>query len=212
MQKIKNFSPQQKLAMSWWSRKPYCDYDAIICDGAVRSGKTLAMSIGFVSWAMTCFQNGSFALCGKTITSLKRNVMTPLLELLGSLGFTCLERVSRNYVDISLSGRTNRFYLFGGRDESSAALIQGMTLCGVFLDEVALMPRSFVEQALARCSVTGCGSGTNACTAGHFMTGLYWASGRRQTGWCIPCLHRNAMWCRRLRPVTATGSPVITAQ
>ena len=61
MQKIKNFSPQQKLAMSWWSRKPYCDYDAIICDGAVRSGKTLAMSIGFVSWAMTCFQNGSFA-------------------------------------------------------------------------------------------------------------------------------------------------------
>ena len=155
MQKIKNFSPQQKLAMSWWSRKPYCDYDAIICDGAVRSGKTLAMSIGFVSWAMTCFQNGSFALCGKTITSLKRNVMTPLLELLGSLGFTCLERVSRNYVDISLSGRTNRFYLFGGRDESSAALIQGMTLCGVFLDEVALMPRSFVEQALARCSVTG---------------------------------------------------------
>ena len=32
MQKIKNFSPQQKLAMSWWSRKPYCDYDAIICD------------------------------------------------------------------------------------------------------------------------------------------------------------------------------------
>lgn len=257
MQKIKNFSPQQKLAMSWWSRKPYCDYDAIICDGAVRSGKTLAMSIGFVSWAMTCFQNGSFALCGKTITSLKRNVMTPLLELLGSLGFTCLERVSRNYVDISLSGRTNRFYLFGGRDESSAALIQGMTLCGVFLDEVALMPRSFVEQALARCSVTGsrlwfncnpdhpnhwfyrewirktkentpcisispwrttplfpsvCGSGTNACTAGHFMTGLYWASGRRRTGWCIPCLHRNAMWCRRLRPVTATGSPVITAQ
>ena len=222
MQKIKNFSPQQKLAMSWWSRKPYCDYDAIICDGAVRSGKTLAMSIGFVSWAMTCFQNGSFALCGKTITSLKRNVMTPLLELLGSLGFTCLERVSRNYVDISLSGRTNRFYLFGGRDESSAALIQGMTLCGVFLDEVALMPRSFVEQALACISISPwrttplfpsvCGSGTNACTAGHFMTGLYWASGRRQTGWCIPCLHRNAMWCRRLRPVTATGSPVITAQ
>lgn len=152
---FKTFSPKQKLAMSWWSRKPYRDYDAIICDGAVRSGKTLSMSIGFISWAMTSFQSGSFALCGKTITALKRNVMTPLLGLLGNLGFTCLERVSRNYVDITLCGRTNRFYLFGGRDESSAALIQGMTLCGVFLDEVALMPRSFVEQALARCSVTG---------------------------------------------------------
>ena len=45
--------------------------------------------------------------------------------------------------------------LFGGRDESSAALIQGSTLAGVLLDETALMPRSFVEQAIARCSVPG---------------------------------------------------------
>ena len=72
---FKTFSPKQKLAMSWWSRKPYRDYDAIICDGAVRSGKTLSMSIGFISWAMTSFQGGSFALCGKTITALKRNVI-----------------------------------------------------------------------------------------------------------------------------------------
>ena len=149
------FSPKQRTAMCWWSQRRYSGYDAIICDGAVRSGKTLSMSIGFVSWAMSTFRGGSFALCGKTVTALKRNVMTPLVQLLGSLGFTCLERVSKNYVDISLAGITNRFYLFGGRDESSAALIQGMTLCGVFLDEVALMPRSFVEQAVARCSVTG---------------------------------------------------------
>ncbi len=149
------FSRRQKLAMTWWSRPSCLQYDAIICDGAVRSGKTLSMSIGFVSWAMTCFQGGSFAMCGKTVTALKRNVMTPLLSLLGNLGFTCLEKVSKNYVDITLSGVTNRFYLFGGKDESSASLIQGMTLCGVFLDEVALMPRSFVEQALARCSVSG---------------------------------------------------------
>ena len=51
--------------------------------------------------------------------------------------------------------RVNRFYLFGGKDESSYMLIQGVTLAGVLLDEVALMPRSFVEQALARCSVSG---------------------------------------------------------
>lgn len=58
-------------------------------------------------------------------------------------------------MEIEYSGRRNRFYLFGGKDESSAALIQGMTLGGVLLDEVALMPRSFVEQALARCSLNG---------------------------------------------------------
>ena len=51
--------------------------------------------------------------------------------------------------------KTNYYYVFGGKDESSYQLIQGMTLAGVFLDEVALMPRSFVEQALGRCSVDG---------------------------------------------------------
>ena len=94
-------------------------------------------------------------MCGKTITSLRRNVITPMLPMLADYGFTVSEKVSRNYFDITLLGRTNRVYLFGGRDESSAALIQGMTLAGVFFDEVALMPRSFVEQALARCSVSG---------------------------------------------------------
>ncbi|MBR2284248.1 MAG: PBSX family phage terminase large subunit [Ruminococcus sp.] len=153
--KIQQLSPKQRLAVSWWCRKGYSHYDAIICDGAVRSGKTLSMSLGFVTWACTCFSGSSFALCGKTVTSLRRNVITPLLPLLSDIGFDCRELVSRSYIDITFLGRTNRFYLFGGKDEGSAALIQGMTLSGVFLDETALMPRSFVEQALARCSVEG---------------------------------------------------------
>ena len=141
--------------LTWWNSEKDKHHDAIICDGAVRSGKTLCMSLSFVAWAMATFNNSSFALCGKTITSLKRNVTTPLISLLKSFGFSCLERISKNYIDITFKNRTNRFYVFGGKDESSAALIQGMTLSGVMLDEVALMPRSFVEQALARCSVTG---------------------------------------------------------
>ena len=150
---FKPFSPKQKLALRWWALPQYRDYDAIICDGAVRSGKTVCMSLGFVCWATTCFQGTSFALCGKTITALRRNVVTPLLQTLQTLGFSCTEKSSRNYVEIALGNRSNRFYLFGGKDESSAALIQGITLGGVFLDEVALMPRTFVEQALARCSL-----------------------------------------------------------
>lgn len=152
--RISSFSEKQKTAISWWSRPVYAGYDAVICDGAVRSGKTLSMSLGFVFWASGSFSGGTFAMCGKTITSLRRNVVTPLLDMLRGIGFTCCERVSGNYVDITLLGRTNRFYLFGGKDEGSASLIQGITLSGVFLDEVALMPRSFVEQALARCSVS----------------------------------------------------------
>ncbi len=151
--KFKTFSHKQKLAIGWWSMAEYCKKDAIICDGAVRSGKTLCMSMGFVSWAMTCFNNSSFALCGKTVTSLRRNLLEPLKSTFGAMGFTYVEKVSKNYIDVMMKGRKNRFYLFGGRDESSASLIQGMTLGGILMDEVALMPRSFVEQAMARCSL-----------------------------------------------------------
>lgn len=142
--------------MCWWlPQSPFCNCDAIICDGAVRSGKTLCMSVSFVTWAFSDFNDCSFALCGKTIASLRRNVVTVILPVLRELGFECSEKYSRNLIEISYAGKTNRFYLFGGKDESSAALIQGMTLAGVLLDEVTLMPRSFVEQALARCSVEG---------------------------------------------------------
>lgn len=153
--KLEKLSEKQRLTINWWCSPAYRGRDAIICDGAVRSGKTMSMSLGFVIWGMSCFRDAAFGICGKTVTSLRRNVITPLMHLLKGIGMTCQEKVSRSYVDITCCGVSNRFYFFGGRDEGSAALIQGMTLSGVFLDEVALMPRSFVEQALARCSVNG---------------------------------------------------------
>ena len=153
---FKAFSEKQLDVLSWWSpKRKTSSYDGIICDGAVRSGKTLCMSVSFVSWAMFSFDGGSFAICGKTIRSVKRNVASPLLNILRELGFRVQEKLSSNIFIVYSGERKNTFYLFGGRDESSAALIQGITLCGVLFDEAALMPRSFVEQALARCSVEG---------------------------------------------------------
>lgn len=140
--------------MIWWKIPRTAKYDAVICDGSVRSGKTVAMSVGFVLWSMSSFNNSSFALCGKTIEALRRNVVTPLSAWIEGL-YYIKEHRAQNMIEITRNGVTNRYYLFGGRDESSASLIQGMTLCGVLLDEAALMPRSFVEQAMARCSVAG---------------------------------------------------------
>ena len=113
------------------------------------------MGLSFVCWAMARFQNAAFGLCGKTTVSLRRNLVRGLVPVLEELGFRCEEKVSRNLLTVRRGGRENTFYLFGGKDEGSAALIQGVTLAGVLLDEVALMPRSFVEQACARCSVAG---------------------------------------------------------
>ena len=142
--------------MTWWlPQSPYHGCEAVICDGAVRSGKTLSMALGFFLWAMTSFDGVRFGLCGKTITSLRRNVLSDVLPRLTGMGFHVEERRSENLLRVRFAKRENDFYLFGGYDESSAALIQGITFAGVFLDEVVLMPRSFVEQACARCSVTG---------------------------------------------------------
>uniref|UniRef100_UPI003FF115FD PBSX family phage terminase large subunit n=1 Tax=Candidatus Fimivicinus sp. TaxID=3056640 RepID=UPI003FF115FD len=150
------FSRKQLTVLTWWCQgSPFHSCDCILCDGAVRSGKTMCMSLSFIAWAFYQFSDTSFAICGKTIASLRRNVVQPLLPALRELGFSCTERLTHNVIEISRGGRKNRFYLFGGRDESSASLIQGMTLGGVLLDEVALMPRSFVEQSLARCSLEG---------------------------------------------------------
>ena len=150
------FSPKQMKALSFWhNESPYKERDALICDGAVRSGKSLCMFLSFILWSFYRFSGADFAICGKTVTSLRRNLITPMSSVLKNLGFECREVLSRSQLIISRDGRENTFYLFGGRDESSAALIQGMTLSGVLFDEVVLMPRSFVEQALARCSVEG---------------------------------------------------------
>lgn len=152
--KYATFSPRSLLTMTWWQTERYKDKDAIICDGSIRSSKTVSMSIGFILWSCSCFNGKTFAICGKTIESLRRNVITQLPTLFEGL-CKITERKSENLMVVSLDGRVNKYYLFGGKDEGSAALIQGMTLAGVMFDEVALMPRSFVEQALARCSVEG---------------------------------------------------------
>ena len=143
-------SEKQNMIMEF----PYMGYDALICDGAVRSGKTSIMTVSFFMWAMNNFSNCAFAFCGKSVGAVERNIIQPFLGIRKKRFFAQYNR--GEHVLIGRKGRQeNRFYLFGGRDESSYTLIQGITLAGVMLDEVALMPRSFVEQALARCSVRG---------------------------------------------------------
>lgn len=151
---MKGFSPKQRRVLNWWRPgSPDRNRDVIICDGAVRSGKTMCLSLSFFLWAMVSFQGERFALCGKTIEGVKRNLLTQVLPLLEQMGMTCMQRSAK--LTVRLGNRENTFYLFGGKDEGSPALIQGITLAGVLLDEAALMPERFVEQACARCSVTG---------------------------------------------------------
>jgi len=146
------FSEKQKQAITWWKTGTE---QAIVCDGAVRSGKTLAAGLGFFLWATATFREQDLAICGKTAGAVRRNLLGQVGKLLREMGFIWEEKLSRGMLRVGLGERVNNFYLFGGKDESSAALIQGMTLAGALMDEAALMPRSFVEQTCARCSVDG---------------------------------------------------------
>ena len=154
--KYREFSEKQRTVLTWWMPgNVNSGKEAIVCDGAVRSGKTLAMGLGFFLWAMVCFDGMRFGVCGKTISSLRRNVLSEILPRLEAMGASWKEKRTENMVTVTFRGHRNQFYIFGGRDESSASLIQGITFAGILLDEVALMPRSFVDQACARCSVAG---------------------------------------------------------
>ena len=150
------FSPKQRRVLTWWLPGTRDEgVEAIVCDGAVRSGKTLAMGLSFFLWASVCFDGRRFGVCGKTIASLRRNVLSEVLPKLEAMGAQWKEKRTEKLLILQFMGHENQFYIFGGRDESSASLIQGITFAGILMDEVALMPRSFVEQACARCSVAG---------------------------------------------------------
>ena len=121
--RFKPFSVKQKQVLTWWMPgSPVKEYDGIIADGAIRSGKTVCMSLSFVFWAMR---------------------------------YRVADHRNDNLVEVRRGDTANYFYIFGGKDERSQDLIQGITLAGVFCDEVALMPESFVNQATGRCSVDG---------------------------------------------------------
>ena len=150
------FSDKQRRVLTWWcDASEWRDREAIICDGAVRSGKTLCLGLSFFLWAMGKFDGEQFALCARSMETVRRNLLHALTPKLRGLGMAVEERVSRGFLRVRFGGRENIFWLFGGKDESSAGSIQGITLAGALMDEVTLMPRSFVEQTAARCSVEG---------------------------------------------------------
>lgn len=154
--KFQPFSKKQRKVLNWWcDNSPVKDADGIIADGAIRSGKTISMCLSFVMWSMSNFDGQNFGMCGKTIGSFRRNVLFWLKLMLRSRGYSVTDHRADNLLVVSRGDVENFYYIFGGKDERSQDLVQGITLAGVFFDEVALMPESFVNQATGRCSVDG---------------------------------------------------------
>lgn len=181
------FSKKQKKVLTWWCQNsPVNEKDGIIADGAIRSGKTVSMSLSFVMWAMSTFDGQNFAMCGKTIGSFRRNVLFWLKLMLHSRGYSITDHRADNLLVVRKNGKENYFYIFGGKDERSQDLIQGITLAGVFFDEVALMPESFVNQATGRCSVKGSKFWFNCNPDGPY----HWF----KVSWIDKCKEKNILY------------------
>ena len=130
--KFKPFSDKQMKVLNWWTEgSPVNDAFMLIADGAIRSGKTVSMSLSFVLFVMNTFNQQNAAMAGKSVGSFRRNVLVTLKQMLMALDYEIIEHRSENYLEIIKGDVTNYFYVFGGRDESSQDLIQGR-LCRVF--------------------------------------------------------------------------------
>ena len=135
---------------------PYSDYEALICDGAIRAGKSVVMLVAYLTSSMANYNECKFALCSKTVKTAERNIIKTIMGITYfHTEFKMKYSIKDSCLTVTRGNKRNYFYVFGGKDESSYQLIQGITLAGAFFDEVALMPESFVNQALGRCSVEG---------------------------------------------------------
>ena len=185
--KFQPFSKKQRKVLNWWcDTSPVKDADGIIADGAIRSGKTISMCLSFVMWSMSNFDGQNFGMCGKTIGSFRRNVLFWLKLMLRSRGYSVTDHRADNLLVVSRGDVENFYYIFGGKDERSQDLVQGITLAGVFFDEVALMPESFVNQATGRCSVDGSKMWFNCNPDGPY----HWF----KQNWINKCKEKNILY------------------
>jgi len=146
------FSRKQKQLLNWWRPGSGLENNRIVlADGAIRSGKTVAMILSFLLWSQTCFSGRDFILAGVTSGALKRNVLIPLFGMLEAFGIPWEWKRSEGRICI---GR-NSYYLFGADKDNAQDKLQGMTAAGAYADEAALFPRSFIDQMIGRCSVAG---------------------------------------------------------
>ena len=151
---FKPFSIQQRRLIHWWRPVVKASRnDFVIADGAIRSGKTIAMIIGFLTWSQEMFYGQSFILAGKTMGALKKNVVRPMLQIIESWGWPY--EYIRSGTDARIEIGSNVYYLYGANTEASQDALQGLTAAGAYADEVALFPQSFIDQMIGRCSVLG---------------------------------------------------------
>ena len=149
---LQPLSRKQKQALLWWREgSGHENARIMLADGAIRSGKTISMILSFLQWSLSRFRDSDFIIAGVTGGALRRNVLSPMFRILETYGIP----YEWKRTEAKLLIGTNSYHLFGADKDNAQDKLQGMTAAGAYADEVALFPRSFVDQMIGRCSVAG---------------------------------------------------------
>ncbi len=140
-----------------------------LLEGSVRSGKTWISAVLWVFWVAGMPQDSRFIMCGKTLSSLKRNVLDIIAELVGEQNFD----YSLSKKEALLFGR--QIYLEGVSDSRAESKIRGMTLTGAYCDELTLFSEDFFAMLLSRLSQKGAKliATTNPDNPSHWLKKKY---------------------------------------
>lgn len=123
-----------------------CQSRINILEGSVRSGKTHGSYEWWVRYILHDAPKGDLLMTGRTLSTLKRNVLEPLKEFI-PLDYSITQKEG------IILGR--KVYLEGANDAQAEGKIRGMTIAGHYGDEITLWPESYFKQSLARMSVDG---------------------------------------------------------
>jgi PBSX family phage terminase large subunit len=136
-----------------------------IAHGSVRSSKTINCTVRWLDYIKTG-PPGILFMIGKTTTTLQRNVLDDLFDIVGNRNYKWLDKQKG---ELMLFGR--KIYCIGANDERAEEKIRGATIAGAYCDEVSLYPESFFNQLMARMSVPGakCFCNTNPDSPYHWF-------------------------------------------
>ena len=136
------YTPKQLELMQLWQNNKLKRINLL--EGSVSSGKTW---VSLVLWAFevkTSPEDKAYLMCAKSLTTLKRNCLLLLQELVGERNFT----FSLSSKEARLFGR--KVFLEGANDARSEAKIRGMTLQAAYCDELTQFPEDFYTMLLSR--------------------------------------------------------------
>ena len=138
------YTPKQRELLRLWQTNKLKRINLL--SGSVRSGKTWISLVLWAFWVATMPKEKNYLMTAKSLTTLKRNVLDLLTELVGEKNFT----FSIAQKQALLFGR--KIYLEGANDARAESKIRGMTLQGAYCDELTLYGEDFFTMMLSRLS------------------------------------------------------------